>query len=186
MYWKTSPIKGGTIWNGTIWNIFGLRSFSPKLRVFLWVLFTSLPSNHLSEKKCNEMLETVMSENKECILMGDMNCNYLERSEHKEVKSIISNNGLKQLIKSPTRITNNSKTLIDVAYSNEPEKINSIKVIPADLSNNEPFGCMRTLLSIKHSSKQIKYRNYINYDPKLFCEDLQSENFSNVFDSRQY
>ena len=161
----------------------------PKTKGFLVGVIYKPPdsSNHLSEnfeEKLNEMLETVMAENKECILMGDMNCNYLERSEHKEVKSIISNNGLKQLIKSPTRITNNSKTLIDVIYSNEPEKINSIKVIPADLSDHELLGCVRKLHSIKHSPKQIKCRNYTNYDPKLFCEDLESENFSNVFDSR--
>ena len=37
-------------------------------------------SNHLSEnfeEKLNKVLETVMADNKECILMGDMNCNHL-------------------------------------------------------------------------------------------------------------
>ena len=80
------------------------------------------------------MLQTVMTENKECILMGDMNCKYLERSDNKEIKSIASNNVLKQLTTSPTRIKSTSKTLIDVIYTNDPEKIQSIKVIPAALS----------------------------------------------------
>eukprot|EP00112_Aurelia_sp_Birch-Aquarium-sp1_P026369 Seg932.4 transcript_id=Seg932.4/GoldUCD/mRNA.D3Y31 product="hypothetical protein" protein_id=Seg932.4/GoldUCD/D3Y31 len=161
----------------------------PKTKGFLVGVIYKPPdsSKHLTEnfeEKLNEMLATVMAENKECILLGDMNCNYLERSEHKEIKSIISNNGLKQLIKSPTRITNTSKTLIDVIYSNDPEKINSIKVIPADVSDHELLGCVRKVHSIKHSPRQIRCRNYTNYDPKLFCKDLESEDFSNVFDSR--
>ena len=39
------------------------------------------------------------------------------------------------------------------------------------------------LNSIKHSPKQFPCISYTNYDPKLFCEDLESENFGNDFDS---
>ena len=58
------------------------------------------------------MLSTISAENKECILSGDINCNFLVSSDHKEMKSILTYFGLKQLITSPTRI--------DVICSNVP------------------------------------------------------------------
>ena len=66
------------------------------------------------------MLVIVSSENKECINTGDMNCNYLVSSDNKELKSLLLSYGLKQLIKGPTRVMQDSKTLIDVIYTNRP------------------------------------------------------------------
>ena len=43
IYIAVSPIKGGKIWIGTIWSVFGSRSSFPKQRVFWSVLSTSLP-----------------------------------------------------------------------------------------------------------------------------------------------
>ena len=129
------------------------------------------------------MLSTVSAENKECILLGDINCNYLVSSDHKEIKSILASIGLKQLISSPTRITRESKTLIDVICSNEPHNIHSVKVIPAGLSDHELIGCALKLNNVKFNPRIITCRNFTNYDQKLFCDDLNSVNFDDVFSS---
>ena len=47
------------------------------------------------------MLSAVSSENKECLLTGDMNCNYLVNWDHEDLKSILTSFGLKQLITIP-------------------------------------------------------------------------------------
>ena len=127
------------------------------------------------------MLELVSIENKEILMLGDLNCNYLVNSDHKEIKHIISASGLKQLIKSPTRITNQSSTLVDVICSNEPQNINITKVIPTGLSDHEMVGCTRKLNSIKQPSRDILCRNYANYNPALFCEDIKSEGFEEIY-----
>ncbi len=72
--------------------------------------------------KFESMLWTVLSKDKECILTGD-------------IKSILASFGLKQLISTLMRITHESKTLIDIICSNEPKKINHVKVISAGLSD---------------------------------------------------
>ena len=100
-----------------------------------------LPNQY--EEKLRSMLELVSIENKEILMLGDLNCNYLANSDHKEIKHIISASGLKQLITSPTRITNQSSTLIDVICSNEPQNISITKVIPAGLRDHEMVGCAR-------------------------------------------
>lgn len=98
--------------------------------------------------KCESMLSTVSAENKECILSADINCNYSVSSDCKEIKSILSSFGLKQLITSPARITPESKTLMDVTCSNEPHNIYSVKVIPAGLSDRELIGCALELNNV--------------------------------------
>ena len=129
------------------------------------------------------MLSALSSENKECLLTGDINCNYLMNSDHKELKSILAAFGLKQLITTPTRITQESKTLIDVICSNEPQNIHSVKTIPAGLSDHELIGCARKLHNVKHQPRVITCRNYSNYNHQLFCDDLRSRNFEHVFAS---
>ena len=52
------------------------------------------------------MLTSVVAENKEVILMGDINFNFLKKSHDADIKSIIGLNGLEQMVKDPTRITN--------------------------------------------------------------------------------
>ena len=99
------------------------------------------------------------------------------------MKSILTYFGLKQLITTPTRITRESKTLIDVICSNVPHNISSVKVIPAGPSHHELIGCARKLNNAKFNPQIITCRNFANYDPKLFCEELNSANFEEVYSS---
>eukprot|EP00112_Aurelia_sp_Birch-Aquarium-sp1_P015555 Seg346.1 transcript_id=Seg346.1/GoldUCD/mRNA.D3Y31 product="hypothetical protein" protein_id=Seg346.1/GoldUCD/D3Y31 len=67
----------------------------PKSKGFLIGVIYRPPdsSKHLPEnfnETFESMLSTVVSEDKECILTGDINCNYLESSDHKELKAILS------------------------------------------------------------------------------------------------
>ena len=48
-----------------------------------------------------DMLSTSVNQNKETIIAGDLNCNYLVANDHKDIKDIIKINGLKQVIKTP-------------------------------------------------------------------------------------
>ena len=47
-----------------------------------------------------------------------VNCNYLVNSDHKELKSILTAFGLKQLIKDPTRVTQDSRSLTSSTPTN--------------------------------------------------------------------
>lgn len=160
----------------------------PKTKSFLIGIVYRPPdsSKHLCADfncKFDSILLIVSSEDKECILTGDINCNYLVPSDHKEIKSIFASFGLKQLISTPTRITRESKTLIDIICSNEPEKTYSVKAISAGLSDHELICCSRKGNNAKHHPRIITCRNFANYDQKLYCEELESMNFNQVFAS---
>ena len=49
----------------------------------------------------NDFITMAMSENKEFILSGDLNCDYLKRSEHVAIKDCLKINGFKQLMDEP-------------------------------------------------------------------------------------
>ena len=164
----------------------GLKYYFLKLKAFLLGLFIALRillniSAQISITNLNACFSTVSAENKECILSGNINCNCLVPSDHKEIKSILSYFGLKQLISSPTRITRESKTLIDVICCNVPHNIFSVKVIPAGLSDHELIGCARKLNNVKFNPRIVTCRNFANYNPKLFCEELNSANLVEVY-----
>ena len=50
--------------------------------------------------------------------MGDLKSDYMKRNDNREVKDIFTHNGYKQLLKSPTRVTRMSATLVNVIPTN--------------------------------------------------------------------
>ncbi len=68
------------------------------------------------------------AENKEIILIGDYNCNW--DPDHSNIsaqtgklKDLATRYQFEQLIKGHTRITDNTATLLDLAFTNKPENI---------------------------------------------------------------
>ena len=88
-------------------------------------------------------LETVQNENKETIITRDSNCDYANSESHRDVKSCLSMNGFKQLIKKPTRIAENTSTIIDVLLTNSPENVVRTDVITTNFSDHEMIGAIR-------------------------------------------
>ncbi len=69
------------------------------------------------------------------ILLGDFNINWLNNSKKKTLKIITSKYKLHQMITSPTRITHTSKTLIDLTFTNKPERVTNIYNLLTGLSD---------------------------------------------------
>ena len=88
-------------------------------------------------------LETVQNENKETIIKGDIICDYANPESHHDIKSCLSMNGFKQLIKKPTSVTENTSTIIDVLLTNSPENAVRTDVITTNFSNYKMIGAIR-------------------------------------------
>ncbi len=127
------------------------------------------------------MMDIISTENKEILILGDLNCNYQDKTDHKEWKDLLSSFGLRQLIKAPTRITRLFSTLNDVICSNEPQNVSSATVIPAGLSDHELIACVRKMHNMKQKPREISCRNDSKYNRASFCEDLESRNFDHIY-----
>ena len=86
------------------------------------------------------MIDDATCENKEILLTGDLNCDYLDPKNHRDIKGILERNCLKQLIKQPTRITEHSKTLIVIFCSNNTRTISNIFIEPSSASDHDIIG----------------------------------------------
>ena len=101
-----------------------------------------------------------------------------ETFSRRELKSLFRNFDFKQFINSPTRISMNSKSLIDIIASNCPRNISESGVITTHLSDHELVYCVRKI-NWKKAPAEIKtFRNYANYSPSAFCMDLKSVDWS--------
>ena len=117
----------------------------------------------------------------ESIILGDLNADYLKRSCCKHLKDIIRLQGYKQLIKSPTRVTSESSTLIDVILTNNEHVISATDTSPLNLSDHDLVGCVRKINFQKFESRTITCRNYTNYNKNKMVEDLKSKNIDAIY-----
>ena len=84
--------------------------FQKSNSILLCIIYhrSSDSSKHLDayfENNFKEMNSLVSEENKETILIWDLNWNYLNNADHMSIKRILQLYGVKQVIKQPTRIT---------------------------------------------------------------------------------
>ena len=181
LQWKERPgIKSESL--ECIW----IEIFPVKAKSFLVGCIYRPPDSslyHLKDfNKLFECMLSIVNELKmETILMGDMNINYLKKSDHQELKDIINIAGLKQIIDSPTRVTTESSTLIDIILTNSEQNIAKWKVVPLSLSDHDCVGCVRKLNNRKYTGKTIKIRNYSNYNSTEFCKDINAENWHKLY-----
>ena len=120
-------------------------------------------------------IENVLKEEKELYLLGDLNRDLLNSSINKAWSDYMEPFGLTQLVTEATRITSNSRTLLDHIYSNCPENITSIDVPKIGLSDHFPIFFTRKMnvQPSKGTHYTISYRSFKDFDEAKFFNDLK-------------
>ena len=108
--------------------------------------------------------------------MGDINRDLLNNQINNAWTEYIEGFGLTQLVSEATRVTSDSKTLIDHIYSNCPENVNSLHVPKIGLSDHFPIFFTRKMhvQPPKKNHNTIFYRSFKAFDETKFIVDLQS------------
>lgn len=134
-------------------------------------------------------LSEVFSYRKSNIILGDFNIDLLKDTCYsKQLKRKIDDWGMKQLITKPTRITENSKTLIDLVITNncnlKADSVidnsvsdhNNIEIYLNDRSDNDTIDKFKVL---KYNSDELRlFLNEINWKQK---SDQNLEEKTNYF-----
>ena len=123
-----------------------------------------------------DCMETVLREEKEIYIMGDINRDLLNNQIKTAWTDYMEPFGLTQLVSEATRVTSDSRTLIDHIYSNCPENVTSLDVPKIGLSDHYPIFFTRKMhvQPPKMSHYTISYRSFKTFDELKFVEDLQS------------
>ena len=162
-----------------------LEITQPKCKPFLIISWYRPPGTHMDLfEKINHVLENVECTDKEVMIVGDTNCDLLTSNPTcytLKMKEIAINFHLKQLIKKPTRITENSKTLIDHIYV-PAEKICKSGVLYTGISDHG-----MVYVTIGKDKKQIKNkhkfktnRSYKHFDDNAFVHDMENVNWEDI------
>ena len=127
-----------------------------------------------------DMISTSICENKETILLGDMNTDYLQQSKDKNIKRIISTNGLKQVIEKPTRVTKDSSMLIDIIVTSHEQNILKTITYANSISDLDLVGMIMKKNNRKFKSRTIYRSNYAKYNEANYKSDLRNLDWKNV------
>ena len=92
-----------------------------------------------------QMIDTIhtVKPHADILVLGYFNIDLL--TPHSSWESAITLLGLTQLVKSPTRITQTSATLIDHMYTNNPDVITEVSVPDLSISDHCPIFCSRSI-----------------------------------------
>ena len=82
--------------------------------------------------------------------------------------------GLHQIIKEPTRVTENSRTFIDHMYVTKKDTVLESHVMKYSLSDPYPICISKKKIkeNKKHSESQLTCRNFKNFNENAFLDDL--------------
>ncbi len=129
------------------------------------------------------MLSKVSSSDSEMVLLGDLNCDFLPDVYTKEVsdlKFVCDLHQLQQQIRLPTRVTDHSKTLIDLYFTSNPELYVDCGVIQTSISDHYMIYAIRKGKPVKSVNNVIDYRCYKNFNEESFLNDLFDVPWINV------
>ena len=133
-------------------------TLSPQMSFILIVMYRPPSSNNDFYEKFQNMLKECHFK-KEVIIMGDFNVNWEDRSIRKNLKQITDGLDLSQLIKGPTRITQSTRTQIDLVFSNRPERTSKTYNMITGLSDHNLTLVVRKLTKKRFSSSTKEHES---------------------------
>ena len=149
------------------------RTNSKPFLVITWYRPPNSPAEIFD--KFETMIPRLEAESKEYHVVGDINCNLLDTeltAQNRRLVDIMDIYQLKQIIKEPTRVTNNATSLIDLFITNNPHRIKTSGVIRVGISDHYViYACTKASLC-KLPPKIIESRSFKNYSKFAFQSDL--------------
>ena len=139
-----------------------------------------------------EMLDGLLSDNffhnKSCFIMGDFNLDLLNCSNNppsQDFLSLMLSKSFLPLTRKPTRISDNSATLIDNIFFNSLYSDVSSGIIVSDLTDHLPiFALLSNMSTTKTQPTNFGFRNMSESNINRLRERLRSVNWSTVYNQR--
>ena len=118
------------------------------------------------------------------IFLGDMNVNFLVPGDNKDLKSVFQLFGLKQVIEKPMRITETTRTVIDIVLTNTPTNIAGTDVIATSIGDHDMPGCVRKINNGRFNPRLITCRDYKTYNAENMKSELKKVEWTPFYSQR--
>ena len=158
----------------------------PRSRPFAVMTWYRPPDSSIDLfKPFEEVIGKLDSENIEYYVLGDLNCN-MAAPKFDNSTNILSNiaevYGLDQLITEYTRITDKSSTLIDLIFTNTPDRVVCSGVSHIGISDHSLVYAFRkvSIESTTYKHTTLRYRKFKNFNSDHFRNDICQQDWSNI------
>ena len=135
-------------------------------------------------REAYDSLIHIYSKYEHTLLGGDFNINLLNTESYESrvlLDALIEPFSLTQMVKSPTRITDTSKTLIDLILVTRPENVLFTGVCDAPGISDHCFTyCAYNMKRVKSKPYVIRRRNFRNFDKNAFYQAIEIEPWENI------
>lgn len=159
-------------------EIIVLEIMKPNSQPFLVINWYRPPNSPvIMFDQFEKVLDKIDNKYKEIYILGDLNCNLLSNplgSHTNAMLDILINYQLSQLINEPTRITSDTRTIIDWFITNNSECITTFGVYPLSISDHNLIYAVRKIGLPKGRPRYIECRNFKNFDQASFLFDLKT------------
>ena len=139
-----------------------------------------------AEVACEKLISTMSKIDNlrkyEIVIVGDLNMNCSDPNSecYKHVEKICNELNLKSCIDLPTRLTQDSNSIIDLILTNI-KNINSFGVINYNISDHLPVFLIKKRVSSTNKKIWVKGRSYKNYDREKFMFKLAQLDWSILY-----
>ena len=124
--------------------------------------------------------------NKPVYILGDLNCNLLnsESPDSRALTDFCRSFNLIQMINSPTRVTEETESLIDVIITSTPKQIKTTEVMHCSVSDHDLIYATLELKKARPKPVYITTRSFKHYNSASFSCDISQAPWSvaEIFD----
>ena len=124
--------------------------------------------------------------NKPVYILGDLNCNLLnsESPDSRALTDFCRSFNLTQMINSPTRVTEETESLIDVIITSTPKQIKTTEVMHCSVSDHDLIYATLELKKARSKPVYITTRSFKHYNSASFSCDISQASWSvaEIFD----
>ena len=133
-------------------------------------------------------LEKALTMYADPIIMGDFNIDLIQDNyKSRKWKHLMNTFGLTQIVNEPTRITENSATLIDHVYIADSNLVQEICITVPKITISDHYPIVITMKSDKKTEKKghqyTQYRNFKKFNEDSFRRDLATANWNLINDA---
>ena len=150
-------------------------SFTQKKNIICGIIYRQHNSPEQFQQYFENTIEKLTLSGKQLFLMGDINIDLLKsetcRFSHDFLLALQSCY-LIPTIDKPTRVYNDSATLIDNIFVNIPDQVLMSGNVVSDISDHFSQFCILQTIKDKHVIKKSKIRDFSNFSAKLFNDEL--------------
>ena len=155
-----------------------------KLKILIGVLYKSPSVRYGVFSDILETLAFLTTKYDHCIIMGDFNIDQLKTDSpaFKYFKNnILEPLSLSQMVNSPTRITKNTSTLIDLILTNSPENIKFTGTADfPGISDHKLVYCSYSLKKPKFKPQIVKRRDFRKFVKEKFIFDVENVSWDSI------